>query len=311
MPPVLVVHGDRKTQRALGRVITSGYGPAMLLDTIEAACAELAPGTVAVVGLAEAMAGDLGALVRDARAGGGDVILCGEQGPVEVLKLVRDHALTHVVTTDAVAAADELPLVLRIRASGGPLDGVGVERYLAHGAPLHQHVPISTHGRLGILAAVRDDLASLGISARHERHAALIADELLANAIHDAPSRAGTVHRGSVRDPDRPLSARERPRLRWGADGRTLAIEVTDQFGNLDGETIRAHLAKLVDRSTKPREGNGGAGLGLAMAYTAASQLVFHLCPGRMTQAIGLIDLRSRPDGVRSAVPSLHVFIET
>jgi len=89
-----------------------------------------------------------------------------------------------------------------------------------------------------------------------------------------------------------------------------LAIEVTDHFGSLDAATIRTHLAKLADRSTRPRQGNGGAGLGLAMAFLASTQLVFHLCPGRCTQAIGLIDLRSRPDGVRTLVPSLHIFTE-
>ena len=46
------------------------------------------------------------------------------------------------------------------------------------------------------------------------------------------------------------------------------------------------------------------------MAFLASTQLVFHLCPGRATQAIGLIDLRSRPDGVRTLVPSLHIFTE-
>jgi hypothetical protein len=310
MISVLVVHGDRKTQRMLARVIASGFGPATTYDDVAGATAAVNGRTYAIVTAELAADPGLPALVAALRAGGGDLLLCGEIGPPEVVAIVRDHGLAHVITTDPVASADELPLTLRTLARPVDLDAHGVERYLGHGAHLRTISPESTHARITALNQIRDGLTAMGVAARHERHAALIADELLANAIHDAPHGPDPTHRDSVRDADRPLSGRDRPRLRWGADGRMLAIEVTDQFGSLDAATIRSHIGKLADRSTRPREGNGGAGLGLAMAFLASTQLVFHLCPGRLTQAIGLIDLRSRPDGVRTLVPSLHIFSE-
>jgi hypothetical protein len=310
MISVLVVHGDRKTQRMLGRVIASGFGPVTLCDDLESAAHAVTGRTYAVITAELATSPALPALLAALRAQGGDLLLCGEIGPSEVVAIVRDHALDHVVTTDSVASADELPLTLRTLARSRDLDRHGVERYLGHGVHLHELAPRSTHGRITLLNAIRDGLTAMGVAARHERHAALIADELLANAIHDAPHGPDPSRRDSVRDADRTLSGRDQPRLRWGADGRMLAIEVTDQFGTLDANTIRAHIAKLADRTTRPREGNGGAGLGLAMAFLASTQLVFHLCPGRVTQAIGLIDLRSRPDGVRTLVPSLHIFTQ-
>jgi hypothetical protein len=310
MISVLVVHGDRKTQRMLGRVIGSGFGPVTLCDDLESAAAAVTGRTYAVVTAALAAHPALPGLVDALRASGGDLLLCGETPPPEAVAIMRDRALDHVVTTDPVASADELPLTLRTLARPIDLDRLGVERYLGHGVQLHELAPESTHARVGVLNTIRDGLVAMGVAARHERHAALIADELLANAIHDAPHGTDPANRDSVRDADRPLSGRARPRLRWGADGRMLAIEVTDRYGSLDAGTIRTHIAKLADRSTKPREGNGGAGLGLAMAFLASTQLVFHLCPGHCTQAIGLIDLRSRPDGVRTLVPSLHIFTE-
>lgn len=309
---VLVVHGDKKTQRLLGRVITSGVGPAEIAETLDAAGDALAGASAVVIGAELAAGSGFAYLAALARTAGVPVILCGEASPAEVLTLVRDHAIDHVISSDPVGFADELPLTLRALTRTAPLDGVGVARYLSHGAHLDQAEPASTHGRLAVLARVRDQLAAMGLSARHERQAALIADELLANAIYDAPAAAAgrTADQEPPRDQDRPLGARERPRLRWGGDGRYLGIEVTDHFGAIDATTIRSHIAKLCDRSTAPRQGNGGAGLGLAMTFLAASQLVFHLDAGRCTQAIGLIDLRARPDGVRAPVPSLHVFTE-
>lgn len=309
--PVLLVHGDKKTQRLLGRVVTTGHGPVRIAETVAEGRAAL-DGVAAVVVSAELARGDgFSALVAQARAARQPVVLCGEAGATEILTLVRDHAIDHVLSCDPVGFADELPLTLRGLGRRVALDVIGLERYLSHGAPLATIEPASTHGRVAALSTVRDSLATMGLSARHERQAALIADELLSNAIYDAPAAAaGLAQHEQPRDQDRPLSGRERPRIRWGADGRYLGVEVTDHYGAIDADTIRNHVAKLIDRSTSPRQGQGGAGLGLAMTFLAASQLLFHLDAGRVTQAIGLIDLRVRPDGVRALVPSLHIYSE-
>lgn len=310
--PVLVVHGDKKTQRLLGRVVTSGHGPVRIAETVAEGCAALDGAEAVVVGADLARSDGFGALVTRANAARQPLLLCGETGATEILTLVRDHAIDHVLSCDPVGFADELPLTLRGLCGRAPLTAIGVERYLSHGAPLATVAPSTTLARVPALAQVRESLAAMGLSARHERQAALIADELLSNAIFDAPAAAAGLSSQDLapRDQDRPLLPRERPRLRWGADGRYLGIEVTDQFGAIDADTIRHHVAKLIDRTTAPRQGHGGAGLGLAMTFLAASQLVFHLAAGRVTQAIGLIDLRVRPDGVRALVPSLHIYSE-
>jgi hypothetical protein len=309
MSSVLVVHRDRKSQRMLARVVTSGVGPVTVVDSIAAAREHVAPATIAVVSAELAGTRGFPDLVAALRAAGGDVVLCGEAGPTPILCLVRDHAIDHIITSDPIGYADELPLTLRGMRRCPALGAPCAERYLTHGAQLVELTPETTHGRHTVLASVRDGLAAMSLSARHERQAALIADELLANAIYDAPCGGGEVQRESPREADRALADRERPRLRWGGDGRFLAIEVTDTYGTLDAATIRHYISKLVDRSNGPRQGSGGAGLGLAMTFLAASQLLFHIVPGHTTRAIGLIDLRIRTDGLRALVPSLHVYV--
>lgn len=310
MRRVIVVHRDRKSQRTLSRVIASGVGPVTVVETPAAARA-LVDGATAAVVSAEAAAGPgFGELAAAVRTSGGHLLLCGEGGPTAVLTLVRDHELDHVVSSDPVDLADELPLTLRALAAPAGLCELGAARYLSHGARLEELVPTRTHERVALLGRLREGLAAMELSARQERQAALVADELLANAIYDAPCARDEARRESARAADREIIPAERPRLRWGSDGRHVAIEVTDPFGAVSPATIRAHVARLIDRSTSPRQGNGGAGLGLAMTFLATSQLVFHLAPGRATQAIGLIDLRARPDGGRALVPSLHLHTE-
>ena len=136
--------------------------------------------------------------------------------------------------------------------------------------------------------------------------AMLVADELISNAVHNAPLDSAGVHyrKDLPRDRELPLEARQRVRLRWGCDARYLAIEVTDWFGSLDQHAILHALARSDVRQT-----GGGAGMGLALTYRSCDQLVFNLAPGTRTEVIALIDVRY-PPSERTAVSSYNVFVE-
>ncbi len=51
-----------------------------------------------------------------------------------------------------------------------------------------------------------------------------------------------------------------------------------------------------------------GAGLGVALAYSCCNHLVYNLHPGHRTEAIGLIDVRFKPNELGSMVSSFNVF---
>jgi hypothetical protein len=78
-------------------------------------------------------------------------------------------------------------------------------------------------------------------------------------------------------------------RLRWGCDGRIFAVSVHDRFGTLTRAAVATHLGKLLDaRSPRLARGvaqGGGAGLGLALAFTAGNELILHVAAGRFTEA--------------------------
>ena len=75
---------------------------------------------------------------------------------------------------------------------------------------------------------------------------------------------AGVVGREHVvRDaPARDLAGRERPKLRFGCDGRWFAISVRDHYGSVDGPTLVRHVAKSLIRSGQVRTEGPGAGIG-------------------------------------------------
>src|SRR5205085_568117 len=151
-------------------VIASGFGPVTMCDDIASAQASVSGRTYAVIGADRASDPGFAALVAALRASGGDLLLCGEIGPPEVVAIVRDHAVDHIITTDPVASADEVPLTLRTLVARRALDQAGVMRYLGHDTHLVELSPDSTHARVVALNSIRDGLTAMGVSARHERH---------------------------------------------------------------------------------------------------------------------------------------------
>ena len=136
--------------------------------------------------------------------------------------------------------------------------------------------------------------------------AMLVTDELISNAVHNAPVDAAGNHyrRDLARDVEIALDDRHQVRLRWGCDARYVAIEVSDGFGSLDRDTILRSLAQQ-----DVRESGGGAGMGVALSYRSCDHLVFNLAPGKRTQIIALVDVRYPPTE-RMPASSYNVFVE-
>ena len=85
------------------------------------------------------------------------------------------------------------------------------------------------------------------------------ADELMLNAIYDAPrdEHGQTLHADIDRRTPVTLAAQAQVRARWGCDGRTFVVSITDRFGALDRATVAAHIQRLLD-ARSPRLGRRG-----------------------------------------------------
>lgn len=185
-------------------------------------------------------------------------------------------------------------------------DLFGAEKYLLWGTELHATTLTRASQRTHVVGELADQIRARGQGARVASMAMLVADELVSNAVHNAPVDAAGVHyRAELpRDGEIELDARHQVALRWGCDGRYMAVEVTDRFGSLERDTI---LRALVTSGIK--DAGAGAGMGIALAYRSCDHLVFNLAPGKRTEVIGLIDVRY-PPGERVPASSYNVFIE-
>src|SRR5262249_53323515 len=139
----------------------------------------------------------------------------------------------------------------------------------------------------------------------------LVAEELLMNALFDAPvDGAGRRRYAALERTARvQLAESERVRLRYGCDGRSFAIAVTDPFGALRQETVTEHLYRsLQPGGPRPSHGLGGASVGLLLAFAAANQLVFSVQPGVATEVTAVIDVAGSNRASLQRGTSVHFY---
>ena len=137
--------------------------------------------------------------------------------------------------------------------------------------------------------AVRQYMFQGKVPVRIANTIANVVDELLMNALFDAPvdEFGRALYSLTSRDADRVLSEEERVELRVGFDGYYLGLMVNDQFGTLDRNRLLNHVSiNYRDKEYKPRQGGAGAGLGLGTILATGGSLSYHCEEGKRTTAV-------------------------
>jgi hypothetical protein len=119
--------------------------------------------------------------------------------------------------------------------------------------------------------------------------AALLADEMLENALYAAPRGEGAAplfQKGEKRT----LSEGEDVSFRFGFDGESLALEVTDGWGTLSSEAFFEHVTRNLE-CLGIHEEIGGRGLFIIWRFL--DSLHIRINPGRQTVIGGKIRLAS------------------
>jgi CheY-like chemotaxis protein len=305
-PSILIVHADRKTQRTVQRILgVTGYRVDVADDVEQAVrlLQHLHPVLVVVDGALPLA--QLSGLVEVGKARGAEacMTLLGSTAIAQVPAILGMASVTNLLVHPMPVLAEELTITAQKLIKN---DLFGAEKYMLWGTHLHETTVTRASQRPHIVAELSESVRACGQSARVASMAMLVADELISNAVHNAPVDGnGDHYRCDLpRDGELELDERHRVRLRWGCDARYLAIEVSDGFGSLSRDTILASLAK-----NDIRESGGGAGMGVALTYRSCDHLVFNLAPGKRTEIIALIDVRYPPTE-RIQASSYNVFVE-
>lgn len=304
---ILIVHPDRKIQRTVQRILGGTGHPIDVADDVGQAArllAHLAPILVVVDGSAMASPG-IEQFFAAARLRGAEscIMLAGVAQLEQAPRIVSLGAVTNLLVHPMPVLGEELTVTAQKLIRD---DLFGLEKYLLWGTELHATTLTRASQRAQVVGELSDQLRARGQSARVASIAMLVADELLSNAVHNAPvDDRGAHYRAELpRDAELELDGRHRVGLRWACDGRYVAIEVGDAFGSLGRDRVLGALAR-----SDVKDHGGGAGMGIALTYRSCDHLVFNLAPGKRTEVIALIDVRY-PPSERVPASSFNVFVE-
>lgn len=163
----------------------------------------------------------------------------------------------------------------------------GVTRFLNANAKVQSLQITRASQKKAVVEALKDYLLKAGFKSRPAAIVATAVDELIMNAIFDAPvDQTGKfIYTQTPRNTELELEGRHVVEMEVAFDGNLFAVSVRDQFGSLDKKKLLGHLSKSYkDEEFKVKTNVAGAGLGLANVLRNCGGLVFECEMGVTTQ---------------------------
>jgi hypothetical protein len=167
-------------------------------------------------------------------------------------------------------------------------DMVRIVDYLQPGSTMHAVQVTSSDQKETIINTLEASIQGEGDEVEILRQkGALLADEMLENALYDAP-RGENGRSLFAKGESRAIPPEENIEFRFGFDGTTLAMEVEDNWGSLSPQIVLEHLARGQEEMLDP---DSLGGRGLYIIWQFIDHLHIHINPGRNTILGGQVKL--------------------
>jgi hypothetical protein len=222
----------------------------------------------------------------------------------QTVRLMQAGRVAAVLAADELAGAELAAVAHRLLFG----DVFGLEKVVPWGVKVYSMLVGDYQEKSVAIAAVSDFAGSIGVRRKYRDAIEQCLDEMLMNALYDAPVDAG----GKQMFADVPTKTRislrmeQKVTVEYACDGATFALAVRDSFGTLRGETVLSYLDKCLHSEQQIDRKAGGAGLGLYIISNAATHFHVSLHPGVATEAVCTFDL----DAAKVQLQSFGIFHE-
>lgn len=197
-------------------------------------------------------------------------------------------------------------------------DLFGMEKYLLWGTEIHELQVIKSEDRVTVIEQVKSAFSSLDVKRALLSKVARATEEILMNAIYDAPLDSNTgkpLYNHLERTVPVELIPSHAAKLRYACDGVVLAVSVEDPFGRIKRSTVLKTLEKVMVGKIGDEkfaqdaqlEKSGGGGNGLFQIIKSSSLTIFNVEPGRRTEVIVLFNMSMQFEK-KTSQPSFHFF---
>jgi len=187
-------------------------------------------------------------------------------------------------------------------------DLFGLEKHIPWGAQIHNFLVGDYQEKSRCISQIAEFAESMGVRRKYRESIEQCADEMLMNALYDAP----VDEQGRPIFSEIPINTRislrveQKAVVQYVCDGKRFAIAVRDAFGALERSTVLRYLHKCLHSEQQIDRKAGGAGLGLYFITNSSSGVFFHVLPGVATEAVCTFDL----EAPKLQLQSLGFFVE-
>ncbi len=231
--------------------------------------------------------------------------------PPDVAELLGGDWFAHLLGKQSPWFMDELAVILAHAAGRSTF---GLDRHLPWAAHIEQLEVTGSAGKAEVFDAIEALMGGMGVRGRLVQRLQAVADEMLMNAVYDAPvdrATGETLYASLPRTTPVDLPPDQRPTFSFGSDGRRFGMAIRDPFGALEPATLRRYIAKGLRRGDDQIDRKaGGAGLGLYLMFQSVNSMTLSLTPGRCTEMVGLVDIRGSYRDVLHSPKSFNVFVQ-
>jgi hypothetical protein len=294
-PAVLVVASDSRRQAWIARILRTVVASAAAVPHLDghAHLADLELVAIDFDGIDERDRALLFSQDHSPEAPGPRLLLISSSGDYQRLFVeLANHRITNLFARDGVVEAKDLIVTVQkiLRR-----DVFGLGKYFGWGVEFTMDRLHASEERNAVVDRTVAFASSLDIHPRLVENIATALEELVTNALYDAPTDAEGQPRFTHLPRTAPitLDPGEEILVQVCCDGETFGISVTDPFGSLTTERSLTHLVRSFHVKQQPTDTKkGGAGLGLFMTFDSLNHMVVNICRNTRTEVIGLIDVR-------------------
>ena len=226
-------------------------------------------------------------------------------------RLDEDASIVAVVTTpdlrQAVAAMQASDRVAAVVAAQGLTptsfsatatrllhgDIFGLDKYVPWGTRVYSTLAGDYQEKSVAIAEISEFAKVMGVRRKFRELIEKCADEMLMNALYDAPVDS----QGKPRYEDVPTKTRislrmeQKAIVQFACDGQRFALSVRDSFGSIARDTVIRYLHKCLHAKDQINQQGGGAGLGIYIMSNSTTEFTFNVLPGVATECVCLFDL--------------------
>ena len=174
-------------------------------------------------------------------------------------------------------------------------DIFGLEKVIPWGTQIHSYLVGDYEEKSRCITQVSEFTELMGVRRKYRESIEQCLDEMLMNALYDAP----VDEHGQPLFSDIPARTRislrveQKAVVQYACDGTQVAIAVRDAFGTLERATVLRYLHKCLHSEQQIDRKAGGAGLGLYLMTSASTSVYFNVLPGVATEAVCTFDLEA------------------